>query len=112
MNEILRRYGAPLTTLFIVLTAFWLLVLVILPYLYLFENSFRPYLPVVEMGGPKDIYSLNNYLTFFQSPIHIHVFFATILYSSLVTVLCFFIAYPLAYYLSKVAKPSVVPTLF
>ena len=112
MRDLFTRYGGPLAAGFMALTAFWLLALVILPYLYLFENSFRPYLPVVEMGGPKDFYSLNNYLTFFQSPIHIHVFFSTILYSSLVTVLCFFIAYPLAYYLSKVAKPSVVPTLF
>lgn len=112
MSELLRRYGAPLTAIFAALTAFWLLVLVILPYLYLFENSFRPYLPVVEMGGPKDVYSLDNYLTFFQSPIHIQVFFVTIIYSSVVTVLCFAIAYPLSYYLSKVATSAVVPTLF
>jgi spermidine/putrescine transport system permease protein len=112
MNELVRRYGAPLAGGFVVLTAFWLLVLVILPYLYLFENSFRPYLQVADMGGPKDVYSLNNYLTFFESPIHIWVFFVTILYSSIVTVLCFAIAYPLAYYLSKVASNAVVPTLF
>jgi len=112
MSELLRRYGAPLTATFAALTAFWLLALVVLPYLYLFENSFRPYLPVVDMGGPKDVYSLDNYLTFFQTEIHIRVFFWTILYSSIVTVLCFAIAYPLAYYLSKVAKSAVVPTLF
>jgi spermidine/putrescine transport system permease protein len=112
MNELTRRYGAPLAGGFIVLTAFWLLVLVILPYLYLFENSFRPYLPVVDMGGPKDVYSLDNYLTFFESPIHIKIFFLTIVYSSIVTVLCFAIAYPLAYYLSKVATIALVPTLF
>jgi spermidine/putrescine transport system permease protein len=112
MSELLRRYGAPLTAIFAALTAFWLLALVILPYLYLFENSFRPYLQVVDIGGPKDVYSLDNYLTFFRSPIHIQVFFWTIIYSSIVTVLCFAIAYPLAYYLSKVARSAVVPTLF
>src|SRR4051794_39225601 len=112
MNELLRRYGLPLTAMFAVLTAFWLLVLVILPYLYLFENSFRPYLPVTEMGGPKDFYSFDNYATFFRSPIHIQVFVWTILYSSIVTVLCFMIAYPLAYYLAKVASDKLVPTLF
>jgi len=112
MNDLVRRYGAPLAGTFIVLTAFWLLALVILPYLYLFENSFRPYLPVADIGGPKDVYSLNNYLTFFESDIHIKVFIRTILYSSVVTVLCFAIAYPLAYYLSKVASSAVVPTLF
>jgi len=112
MSELLRRYGVPLTAIFAALTAFWLLALVVLPDLYLFENSFRPYLPVVDVGGPKDVYSLDNYLTFFQSPIHIRVFFWTIIYSSIVTVLCFAIAYPLAYYLSKVARSAVVPTLF
>ncbi|HUL09049.1 MAG TPA: ABC transporter permease [Candidatus Acidoferrum sp.] len=112
MNDLVRRYGAGLAGTFIVLTAFWLLVLVILPYLYLFENSFRPYLPVVDIGGPKDVYSLNNYLTFFESSIHLRVFTLTIVYSSVVTVLCFAIAYPLAYYLSKVASSAVVPTLF
>jgi spermidine/putrescine transport system permease protein len=112
MNELLRRYGMPLTVSFFVLTAFWLLALVILPYLYLFENSFRPYLPVTEMGGPTDVYSLNNYLTFFHSPIHIQVFIWTLFYSSVVTVLCFFIAYPLAYYVAKVSSSKAVATLF
>ena len=45
MSELLRRYGTVLTLFFAALTAFWLLALVILPDLYLFENSFRPYLP-------------------------------------------------------------------
>lgn len=112
MNDILTRYGPALTGIFAVLTAFWLLALVVLPDLYLFENSFRPYLPVVEMGGAKDFYSLDNYLTFFDSPIHIRVFFSTILYSSVVTVLAFLMAYPLAYYLAKIARGNVVPTLF
>jgi spermidine/putrescine transport system permease protein len=112
MSELLRRYGATLSGLFVLLTAFWLLVLVILPYIYLFENSFRPYLPITEVGGPKDVYSFDNYLTFFRSSIHIKVFFSTIVYSSVVTVLCFCIAYPLAYYLSKVAKNAIVPSLF
>ena len=112
MGDLLRRYGTTLTTIFAALTAFWLLALVVLPDLYLFENSFRPYLPIAEMGGPKDFYSLNNYLTFFNSPIHIQVFIWTIVYSSVVTVVCFVIAYPLAYYLAKVARSNVVPTLF
>jgi spermidine/putrescine transport system permease protein len=112
MSELLRRYGAGLTGLLICITAFWLLVLVILPYIYLFENSFRPYLPVTEVGGPKDFYSFNNYLTFFVSPIHIKVFATTIAYSTLVTILSFLITYPLAYFLAKVADIKVVPLLF
>ncbi|MBO3759216.1 ABC transporter permease [Ciceribacter sp. L1K22] len=112
MRDLIDRYGATLTTLMCLLVAFWLLVLLILPNLYLFENSFRPYLPVQEIGGPKDVYTLKNYLTFFQSPIHISVFFWTVIYSSIVTAICFAIAYPLAYYLSKKATPSSLPTIF
>lgn len=112
MKDLLSRYGAFLTGVFIVLTAFWLLLLVVLPNIYLFEHSFRPYLPVAEMGGPKDVYSLNNYLTFFKSPIHISVFFWTIVYSSVVTIICFIVAYPMAYYLSKIAEAKLLPTIF
>jgi spermidine/putrescine transport system permease protein len=112
MNDLLRRYGAVLSVLFAALTGFWLLALVVLPDLYLFENSFRPYLPISEVDGPKDFYSFDNYLTFFHSPIHIQVFVWTIVYSAVVTVLCFVIAYPLAYYLSKVARSTLLPTLF
>lgn len=112
MSDLLRRYGVSLTTIFCAITAFWLLALVILPDLYLFENSFRPYLPINEIGTDKDFYSLNNYLTFFNSPIHIQVFLYTVIYSAVVTALCFFIAYPLAYYLAKVARSNLVPTLF
>lgn len=112
MRELKARYGLVLTALFSGLTVFWLLGLVILPNLYLFETSFRPYLPVAEVGGPRDVYSLANYAKFFESPIHIEVFWKTILYSSLVTVLSFAIAYPLAFYLAKVARDRLVPTLF
>jgi spermidine/putrescine transport system permease protein len=112
MKDLLNRYGALLTTVFCLLTGFWLLVLVVLPNIYLFEASFRPYLPVADMGGPKDFYSVSNYATFFESPIHIQVFIGTILYSSVVTILCFCLAYPLAYYLSKVATRRMLPVLF
>lgn len=125
MQDLLRRYGTGLTGAFILLTAFWLLVLIVLPNLYLFENSFRPYLPVAEMGGPKDTYSLNNYAKIFTGesqmevlgllvpmPVHIKSFLLTVWYSAVVTVICFALAYPLAYYLAKVVAPKSLATLF
>jgi spermidine/putrescine transport system permease protein len=112
MKDLLNRYGLLLTTVFAVLTGFWILVLVVLPNIYLFEHSFKPYLPVAELGGPKDVYSLDNYLTFFRSPIHISVFFWTVIYSAVVTFICFLIAYPLAYYLSKVSARALLPMIF
>ena len=125
MNDLLRRYGKGLTFTFIGLTFFWLVVLVILPYFKLLESSFRPYLPVVDVGGPKDVYSFNNYLQIlgnevpfpvlgieFQVPARIKVFILTIFYSGVVTLITFLMAYPLAFYLAKVASPKTLPTLF
>jgi len=125
MQDLLKRYGVGLTTTFVMLTAFWLLILLILPNITMFESSFRPYLPVVDVGGPKDFYSLNNYgqilgnevdmtvlgLTF-PVPVRIKVFILTIFYSALVTVITFVMAYPLAYYLAKIVSPKSLPTLF
>ena len=125
MDDLLRRYGNALTWSFIGLTAFWLLVLVILPDFKLLEASFRPYLPVVDVGGPKDVYSLKNYGQIFGNAVDFHVlgmtfqvaarvkvFILTIFYSGVVTFITFVLAYPLAFYLAKVVSNKSLPTLF
>ena len=112
MQELLRRYGIGLSVIMVAMTAFWLLALVVIPNLVLFKFSFRPYLPVDQLGGPNDVYTLKNYATFFESPIHINVFFSTILYSSFVTAICLAVTYPLAYILAKVLKPTDTATFF
>ena len=112
MTALVQRYGGALSILMIALTAFWLLAMVILPNLILLEFSFRPYLPVDQMGGPKDVYSFANYMTFFTSPIHMQVFGLTVLYSSIVTFICLVLAYPVAYFLAKVSTPSNAATWF
>lgn len=124
MHDLLRRYGPGLSGLIILMVAFWLIMLVIVPNITLFEQSFRPYLPVVDLGGPKDTYSLNNYAKVFdgnvetslfgiafQVPVHVKTFSQTIWYSMVVTIICFALAYPLAYYMAKVVAPKSVPTL-
>ena len=125
MQDILRRYGTGLTGAILFLTAFWLLVLLILPNFTMLESSFRPYLPVVDVGGPKDTYSINNYgrilgnpvdVSFlwidFQLPVRVKVFALTILYAAMVTAITLIMAYPLAYYLAKIVSPKSLPTLF
>jgi spermidine/putrescine transport system permease protein len=110
--------------LIVLLVAFWLVMLVIVPNITLFEQSFRPYLPVVDIGGPLDTYSLNNYAKVFDGnietsllgftfeiPVHVRTFSQTIWYSMVVTVICFAMAYPLAYYMAKIVAPKTVPTL-
>jgi spermidine/putrescine transport system permease protein len=123
MKDLLHRYGKGLTALTFFLTAFWLVLLVFLPYFDLFESSFRPYLPAVDVGGPLDVYSANNYTSIFHSPIevnlglfglsttfsvpiHLWVFTLTIVYSAATTLLSLLLCYPLAYYLAKVISPS------
>jgi len=124
MQDLLRRYGGTLTTAFFLLTAFWLLALVILPNVTLFESSFRFYLPVTEIGGPRDVYTLSNYQKFINNPvdsallgipvtlpIHMITFFNTVIFSAFVTFITFLLSYPLAYYLAKVVAPASLPTL-
>ena len=123
MRELARRYGITLAAVFAGLTAFWLLALVVFPYFFLAETSFRHYLPIDQVGGPNDTYTLSNYFTFINGssstpflflsvPIHVYIFVETVFFSSLVTVVTFSLAYPLAYFLSKVANVKTVPTLF
>ena len=124
MQDMIRRYGPGLTLIICLLVAFWLVMLVIVPNITLLEQSFRPYLPVVEIGGPRDIYSMGNYRKVldgsveksflgiaFTIPVHVYTFFLTIFYSMLVTFICFVLAYPLAYYLAKIVTPRSLPTL-
>jgi spermidine/putrescine transport system permease protein len=124
MQDMFRRYGSGLTLIICLLVIFWLVMLVIVPNITLFEQSFRPYLPVVEIGGPRDFYSVDNYLKVFDGnveksilgisfsiPVHVYTFSLTILYSVLVTVICFVMAYPLAYYMAKIVNPKSLPTL-
>ena len=124
MQDLIRRYGTGLTSMFCLLVAFWLLVLVIIPNITLFEQSFRPYLPVVDIGGPLDTYSFGNYGKVFDGtversflgftyhiPVHVLTFSLTIWYSMVGTLICFLMAYPLAYYMAKIVRPQSVPTL-
>jgi spermidine/putrescine transport system permease protein len=125
MQNLIKRYGTGLTTAILLLTAFWILILLILPNLTMFESSFRPYLPVADIGGPKDVYSFGNYMNIFGAEVpmsifgfevqvaaRVKIFILTIFYAVVVTVIAFCMAYPLAYYLAKVVSPKSLPTLF
>lgn len=124
MQDLLRRYGTGLTLIMCLLVAFWLLMLVIVPNITLFEQSFRPYLPVSEVGGPRDTYSIGNYAKVFEGhittslfgfefefPVRVRTFLLTIWYSMVVAGLCLMLAYPLAYYMAKIVNPRSLPTL-
>ena len=114
MGDLVRRYGVALTSLMVAMTAFWLLVLVVLPYFFMAEYSFHPNLPVPDIGGPNDHYTLRNYLSIFEDtdlatltfPDDLRVFWRTIWSSALITLLCLVVCYPIAYYVAKIAAPQ------
>ncbi|MEA2779646.1 MAG: spermidine/putrescine transport system permease protein [Rhodospirillaceae bacterium] len=108
-----QRNGILLSTYLIVAVGFWTILIIVLPQLYMIEYSFRHNLTAAQVGGPKDVYTLENYRyllfgrltdTTAMNWLHMGVFFRTIIVSALVTFFDFCICYPLAYYIAQVAK--------
>ena len=103
-----ERNGTVLSIVFISLVTFWMLFLVVMPYLYMVQESFHPRLPPLQRGGPDDFLTLQQYKSFFVEPSsgdwnanHMTAFLLSILASVLVTLLNFTICYPLAYYMAQ-----------
>ncbi|WP_156034268.1 ABC transporter permease [Bosea sp. 117] len=110
-----QRNGLGVGIYLIVAVGFWAVFVIVLPMIYMVELSFRPKLPLSQMGGPKDVYTLENYRYFlFGSTtstaewnwLHIKAFGVTILASILITLANFAICYPLAYHMAQSAKPD------
>jgi spermidine/putrescine transport system permease protein len=83
--------------LLIIPVLLWLLVLLVIPHLDLFFMSFR-----FEDDEGLMVFSLNNYLSFFEDKIYWFTFVKTAIYSIIVTVLAFAVTFPVAFYLTKV----------
>ncbi|MCS0501971.1 ABC transporter permease [Ancylobacter mangrovi] len=107
-----QRNGWPIALYLIIAVGFWALFIIVLPMIYMVDLSFRPKLPLSQMGGPKDVYTLQNYRYFLFGSltstahwnwIHINAFFTTIFASILITLLNFAICYPLAYHMAQSA---------
>ncbi|MCS0494570.1 ABC transporter permease [Ancylobacter sp. MQZ15Z-1] len=107
-----QRNGWPIGLYLIIAVGFWALFIIVLPMIYMVDLSFRPKLPLSQMGGPKDVYTLQNYRYFLFGSltstahwnwIHINAFFTTIFASILITLLNFAICYPLAYHMAQSA---------
>jgi len=75
----------------------WLVLLIVLPHIDLLLSSFK-----FENDDEIMVWSINNYLAFFEDEIYWLTFVKTALYSIFVTVLAFIITFPVAFYLSKV----------
>ncbi len=79
----------------------WLFLLIVLPHIDLLIKSFQ-----IENDADQVRWSLANYRTFFQEPIYWFTFVRTAIYSILVTFLTFILALPVAFFITKVAKPK------
>ncbi|QQP89215.1 ABC transporter permease [Skermanella sp. TT6] len=111
MTEVLRRYGPVLTAIIVALCAFWVVMLVVLPQILMIDFSLRPSLPPSRVGGPDDVYTVQNYVTLWNNAIHRSIFLQTIWASALVTALTFAVCYPVAYFMAQVARPRTLPML-
>lgn len=102
MRAVIQRYGIGLTVFMIAVSAFWVLLLIVLPYSFMIDFSFRPALPLAKLGGPEDIYTFKNYATLWRNEPHFNVFWQTILGSAVVTAATLALCYPLAYVMALV----------
>jgi spermidine/putrescine transport system permease protein len=95
--------------LFLLLTpvALWLGLLIVLPHIEMLFISLR------ERVAPQ-VYraSLSHYTVFFTEPLYWNTFARTGFYAVLVTALTLIIAFPIAYYIAKLARGRAKTTLF
>src|SRR5919106_4637478 len=98
-----RRNGGLMATFMLAGVAFWVLFLIVLPQLAMVDFSLRYDLPPSKIGGPDDVYTLENYKFFlFGHPgnpdgwnyVDLKVFGRTILSAAVVTVINLIICYP------------------
>jgi len=89
----------------------WLIFMIVIPQVIMFDYSLRPLLPLRKLGGPEDVWTLKNYIVLFTNPLHRAIFLKTIWSSAIVTVIAFAICYPIAFYLAKVARGARVRML-
>jgi len=85
--------------LLIVPVLLWLFLLIVLPHIDLLISSFQ-----VENDAGEKVFSLDNYLAFFQHKIYWLTFVKTAAYAIGVTILAFVITFPIAFYLTKVTS--------
>ncbi len=83
--------------LLIVPVLLWLVLLIVLPHMDLLISSFK-----IENDDGKMVFSLGNYLAFFQNKIYWFTFVKTAAYAIGITILAFVITFPIAFYLTKV----------
>lgn len=85
----------------------WLSLLIIIPHVDMFILSLQE-----KVGVRQYETGLANYLTFFTEPLYIRTFFRTAFMSILATILTLLIAFPVSYYIAKIARGRLQSVLF
>ncbi len=110
MRDYFRRNGQVMGWTLLGLVGFWIVVLIILPQLSMLDFSFRHNLPPVDVGGPKDVWTLDNYRYLVLGPegsgeaynrVDLMVFLRTLVAAAFVTIIDLILCYPIAYYLGQ-----------
>ena len=85
----------------------WLVLLIFIPHIDMFLVSLRE-----RVGVGKYETSLANYLTFFREPLYLWTFLRTAVMSTVATAITLLIAFPVSYYIAKIAKGRMQSALF
>lgn len=95
--------------LFLLLTPLllWLTLLILIPHVDMLLVSLRE-----RIGVGQYQTSLANYLTFFSEPLYLRTFLRTAVMSTLATLITLLIAFPVSYYIAKMARGRVRSALF
>jgi len=85
----------------------WLTLLIIIPHIDMLLLSLRE-----RVGVGQYATSPANYLTFFGEPLYLRTFLRTAVMSVLATVITLLIAFPVSFYIAKIARGRVQSSLF
>ncbi|SLN24879.1 Spermidine/putrescine transport system permease protein PotB [Roseovarius gaetbuli] len=85
----------------------WLTLLIIIPHIDMLLLSLRE-----RVGVGQYATSPANYLTFFGEPLYLRTFMRTAVMSVLATVITLLIAFPVSFYIAKIAKGRAQSSLF
>jgi putrescine transport system permease protein len=119
---LLRWLGLDRRARVIAVPLLWLLVFFLIPFLVVAKISLSepaiampPYLPVVELDGPRAILTLNfgNFGYLFDDPLYLNAYLFSIRVAFVSAVIALLVGYPMAYYIARSPEPrrSILLTL-
>lgn len=108
-----ERNGAPVAIYLMLAVSVWVFLLVLLPQLAMLDFSFRHNLPPSQVGGPKDVYTLEQYRHFALggaanqdgwNALDVGTLVKTLIAAVFVTLIDLAICYPVAFLLAQASR--------